>query len=111
MQALAEPSYGNASSNSSNMATPQSSNLSAVSSNSSTVNGDLNKKMADLSSSDKPEDKATLAYIWGYPLITMQRSFDYFTSPEIKVFGNGPANNIHFARELINASFKDVVSP
>jgi len=67
--------------------------------------------MADLSSSDKPEDKATLAYIWGYPLITMQRSFDYFTSPEIKVIGSGPANNIHFARELVNASFKDVVSP
>jgi hypothetical protein len=44
----------------------------------------------------------------------MQRSFDYFTSPDTAskgVMGSGPSNDIHFARELINASFKDVVAP
>ncbi len=44
----------------------------------------------------------------------MQRSFDYFTSPHTQakgVLGSGPANDIHFARDLVNATFKDVVSP
>ncbi len=72
---------------------------------------DIDKKMIDISTSNKSKDIATLAYIWGYPLVTMQRSFDYFTNPSIHVLGAGPANNINFVRELMNASFKDVVSP
>ena len=73
---------------------------------------ELDTIMSEISNSDKPEDIATLAYIWGYPLITMERSFDYFTNPNTPpVIGQGPANQIYCARELINASFTDVVSP
>jgi hypothetical protein len=32
----------------------------------------LNTKKAQISSSNKPEDIATLAYIWGFPLVTMR---------------------------------------
>ncbi len=88
------------------------SNSSEISSNSSV--SDIKKKMVDISTSDRPEDIATLAYIWGYPLITMQRSFDYFTNPdtiEKGVPSSGPANIMSFSRELVNASFKDIVSP
>ena len=34
---------------------------------------ELNVMMAQLSSSDQPEDIATLAYISGFPLVTMER--------------------------------------
>jgi len=91
-----------------------SSNISALNISNNSTDEEIDIKMAQISNSDKPEDIATLAYIWGYPLITMQRSFDYFTSPDTtakEVIGSGPSNDIHFARELVNASFKDVVAP
>jgi hypothetical protein len=90
------------------------SNITALKTSNMSTNEDVSVKMAQISNSDKPEDIAALAYIWGYPLITMQRSFDYFTSPDTAskgVMGSGPSNDIHFARELVNASFKDVVAP
>jgi hypothetical protein len=66
--------------------------------------------MAEISNSDKPEDIATLTYLWGYSLITVQRSFDYFTNPNTPhVTGQGPANEINCASQLVNASFTDVV--
>jgi len=68
--------------------------------------------MAEISNSDKPEDIATLTYLWGYSLITAQRSFDYFTNPNTPhVTGQGPANEINCASQLVNASFTDVVTP
>jgi hypothetical protein len=73
---------------------------------------ELNQKMAQLSSSDKPEDIATLAYIWGFPLITMERQFNYVTSPNVPPgIGRGPANSISCASELADANFTDVVTP
>lgn len=42
---------------------------------------ELDTIMAEISNSDKPEDIATLAYIWGYPLVSMERSFNWFTNP------------------------------
>jgi hypothetical protein len=73
---------------------------------------ELNIKMAQLSSSDKPEDIATLAYIWGFPLITMERQFNYVTSPNVPPgIGRGPANSISCASELADANFTDVVTP
>jgi hypothetical protein len=36
---------------------------------------DLNIKMAQLSASNTPAGIATLAYIWGFPLVTMERQF------------------------------------
>src|SRR5215472_12664988 len=71
----------------------------------------LNAKMAQISSSNKPEDIATLAYIWGFPLITMQRQFNFVTSPNVHGLGRGPANTLVCARTLVDASFTDVVSP
>lgn len=82
------------------------------SSSSSLSPQELNTIMSQISNSDKPEDIATLAYLWGYPLITAQRSFDYFTNPNTPpVVGQGPANEMNCARQLVNASFKDVVTP
>jgi hypothetical protein len=73
---------------------------------------ELNVKMAQISSSNKPEDIATLAYIWGFPLVSMQRQFNFVTSPNVPPgVGRGPANTISCARDLINASYTDVVSP
>ena len=93
---------------------------------SQTVNGDITEAntttitssqeldtiLSQISNSYKPEDIATLAYLWGYPLITSQRSFDYFTNPNTPpVVGQGPANEMNCARQLVNASFTDVVTP
>jgi len=72
----------------------------------------LNAKMAQISSSNKPEYIAALAYIWGFPLITMQRQFNFATSPNVPPgVGRGHANALSCARTLIDASFTDVVSP
>ena len=73
---------------------------------------ELNVRMAQISSSDKPEDIATLAYIWGFPLVTMERQFNFVTSPNISPgMGRGPANSISCASELADANFTDVVTP
>lgn len=77
-----------------------------------TSSQELDTIMSQISNSDKPEDIATLAYLWGYPLITAQRSFDYFTNPNTPhVIGQGPANEMNCASQLVNASFTDVVTP
>jgi hypothetical protein len=73
---------------------------------------ELNVRMAQISSSDIPEDIATLAYIWGFPLVTMERQFNFVTSPNVPPgVGRGPANSVSCATELVNASFTDVVTP
>jgi hypothetical protein len=72
----------------------------------------LNLKMAQLLSSNKLKDIATLAYIWGYSLINMQRTSNWMTNPDAPPnMGNGPWNTINFGRTLANASFTNVVSP
>jgi hypothetical protein len=72
----------------------------------------LDIKMAELSSSNKLEDIATLAYIWGYPLVSMERSFNWFTNPEAPTGpSHGPANTMNCNRELITSNDTDVVSP
>jgi hypothetical protein len=77
-----------------------------------TSSQELSTIMSQISNSDKPEDIATLAYLWGYPLITSQRSFDYFTNPNTPpVVGQGPANEMNGAHQLVNASFTDIVTP
>jgi hypothetical protein len=73
---------------------------------------DLNIKMAQLSASNTPDGIATLAYIWGFPLVTMERQFNFVTSPNIPPGpGRGPANSVSCATDLVNASFTDVVTP
>ena len=73
---------------------------------------ELNIQMAQISSSNTPDDIATLAYIWGFPLVTMERQFNFVTSPNTPPgIGRGPANSPACARDLVNASFTDIVSP
>ena len=79
---------------------------------SSTSSSDLDVKMQQLASSNDPRDIATLAYIWGYPLVTAQVTKDYFTNPNVpQGIGYGPTNEFHPARELIKSGFKEVVRP
>jgi hypothetical protein len=77
--------------------------------------GALDVKMAQLTTSNDPADIATLAYIWGFPLVTMERQFNFVTSPNIPPgVGRGPPNmksSSTCATELVNASITDVVSP
>jgi hypothetical protein len=74
--------------------------------------GALDVKMAQISTSNDPADIATLAYIWGFPLVTMERQFNFVTSPNVPPgVGRGPANMKSCATELVNASFTDVVTP
>lgn len=71
----------------------------------------LDVRMLHLTFSNKPKDIATLAYIWGFPLVTMQRQFVFVTSPNVHGPGRGPANTLACARSLVDARFTDVVSP
>ena len=48
--------------------------------NPAAVNVALAAKMLQLLSSNKPKDIATLAYIWGYPLVTIVGSYAYYTT-------------------------------
>lgn len=64
--------------------------------------------MQQLRSSNDPKDIAkdiaTLAYIWGYPLVTAQVAESYVTNPNVpQGVGYGPANQFNPARNLINA--------
>ena len=40
----------------------------------------LDAKMLQLTASNKPKDIATLAYIWGYPLVDVGGSYAYYTN-------------------------------
>ena len=72
----------------------------------------LQIKMALLSNSNNPGDIATLAYIWGYPLVSMERSFNWFTNPMVPTGpSHGSANALNCNRELITPNDTDVVSP
>jgi hypothetical protein len=71
----------------------------------------LDVRMLHLTFSNKPKDIATLAYIWGFPLVTMQRQFNFVTSPNVHGPGRGPANTLVCARSLVDARFTDIVSP
>jgi hypothetical protein len=72
----------------------------------------LAAKMLQLTYSNKPQDIATLAYIWGYPLVSVAGSFAYYTNPKNPPSpGEGPVNTINFARQLSNTTFVQYVSP
>ena len=68
--------------------------------------------MQQLESSNDPTDIATLAYIWGYPLVTAQITKDYMTNPDVpQETGYGPANQFQPSRDLVGAGFKAIVRP
>jgi hypothetical protein len=58
----------------------------------------LNTKMVQISCSNKSEDIATLAYIWGFPLVTIQIQFNFVTRSNTPGVGHGPANTLSCAR-------------
>ena len=43
----------------------------------------LDNIMKQLASSDKPENIATLAYIWGFPLVSVIRTAEFTSSPSL----------------------------
>lgn len=72
----------------------------------------LNAKMAEISTSNKPEDLATLAYVYGFPLVSVIRTVDFTTSPNIPEGpGRGPINTFSYIRDFPNSSFTDIVRP
>ena len=77
--------------------------------------GALDAKMVQISTSNNPADIATLAYIWGFPLVSMERQFNFVTNPNVPPgLGRGPPNiksAESCAVNLVNASFTDVVNP
>ena len=72
---------------------------------------DFNKTMAELKSSDNPQDIATLAYIWGYPLVSMVRLVDYSSNPNVPPApGRGPINTFSSFPSFPTSNFTDIVS-
>jgi len=51
---------------------------------------ELTSEMKRLENSNDPKDVATLAYIWGYPLILVNRHIDFTTSLDQKKLIEGP---------------------
>ena len=93
-----------------------SSNLTSGSVTNATLStgpSDLDKKMQQLLSSNDPKDIATLAYIWGYPLISNIRTIDESTDPAHynDSQANGPWNQFHYRTQLANANFTQLVGP
>jgi hypothetical protein len=86
-----------------------SSNATANDSQSQTEQ--LNKTMAELESSNNPQDIATLAYIWGYPLVSVVRLVDYSSSPNVPAApGRGPINTFSSFPSFPTSNFTDIVS-
>jgi hypothetical protein len=67
--------------------------------------------MLQLTASNKPQDIATLAYIWGYPLVTISGSYAYYTTKGVPSLGEGPVNTINFARSPSNTTLVQYVGP
>jgi hypothetical protein len=66
-------------------------------------------RMLQLTFSNKLKDIATLAYIWGYPLVTVAGSYAYYTTKGVPNLGEGPVNTINFARSLSNTSWVHLI--
>ncbi len=77
---------------------------------STTSVSDLGEKMQQLESSSDPKDIATLAYIWGYPLVSEVRLVEYSTSPNVPaVTGRGPLNTFSHFESYPTSNFTDIV--
>ena len=72
---------------------------------------DFNKTMAEIEDSNNPQDIATLAYIWGYPLVSVVRLVDYSSSPNVPPGpGRGPINAFSSFPSFPTSNFTDIVS-
>jgi hypothetical protein len=91
-----------------------SSNMSSASVTNATSSAGaphFNKTMAELESSNNPQDIATLAYIWGYPLVSVVRLVDYSSSPNVPPApGRGPINTFSSFPSYPTSNFTDIVS-
>ena len=57
------------------------------------------------------QDIATLAYIWGYPLVSVVRHVDYSSSPNVPpALGRGPINTFSSFANYPTSNFTDNVS-
>jgi hypothetical protein len=73
--------------------------------------GALDVKMAQTSTSNDPADIATLAYIWGFPLVTMERQFNFVTHPNVPPgVGRAPPNMKSVASYATNLITLDTYS-
>ncbi|MGA8844742.1 MAG: DUF1254 domain-containing protein [Nitrososphaeraceae archaeon] len=80
----------NGQSNSINMPSPKQGNST-----------DWAQEMKRIENSSDPKDVATLAYIWGYPLVQIERLKNFETNPNSPpVQGNGPINKYVAFTEL-----------
>ena len=87
-------------------------NGSSFNTTSATSASDLENRMQQLQSSNDPKDIATLAYIYGFPLVSVVRTEDFTTSPNIPAGpGRGPVNTFNAFRDFQNSSFTDIVRP
>ena len=72
----------------------------------------LDDAMKQLVASDNPDDIATLAYIWGYPLVSAIRTADFTTSPNIPPGpGRGPENTFNHFKTFPDPNFTDFTVP
>jgi hypothetical protein len=66
---------------------------------------DIAVELKRIENSDNPLDIATLAYIWGHPLISMKRMADFSTGPNLHAsHDRGAINTLIHVRDLRNAS-------
>jgi hypothetical protein len=73
---------------------------------------DLDKRMAELSSSNKPQDISALAYFGGFPLVIVKRLAVFATGPKVLTGRRrGPENGINHVRVFPDANFTDSVRP
>ena len=66
-----------------NAQSASSTSVSSLNQNNST---NLTSEMKRIENSKDPKDIATLAYIWGYPLVSMIRLIDYASNPARSTF-------------------------
>ena len=86
--------------------------LSSSSFSTITSSGGVETEVRRVEKSDNPVDIATLAYIWGYPLVSMKRLLDYSTGPNHPLGpGYGSVDTFNHFRDLVNANFTNVVRP
>ena len=72
----------------------------------------LDDRMKEIVASDNPDDIATLAYIWGYPLVSVIRSSDFTTSPNLPPGpGRGPVNTFNHFKVFPDPNFTDFTRP
>lgn len=107
-----DTSSNTTSSNINNSATNVTSSVNLSNTTSGMSIQQLDDVIKQLASSDRPEDTATLAYIYGFPLVSVVRTIDYTTNPNLPAGpGRGPENTFNHFRDFPTPNFTDIVRP